>query len=125
CCLRSPRMPAGLVRSPPRADRLAGPDRPAGYGNGAERRGLRAGLQGVSRTGLIDVSSSGSPAGEQAVTVHPVVAGANRVRLAASADAERAAVQETVVALLEAATAGLHPGPPAGRPAARRPPAAP
>jgi CRP-like cAMP-binding protein/tetratricopeptide (TPR) repeat protein len=105
-------IPAWLLQLPPLADLLAGPDRPAGYGNGAERRGLRDGLQGLSRTGLIDVSATGSPAGEQAVTVHPVVADANRVRLAASADAERAAVQETVVALLEAATAGLDPARP-------------
>jgi hypothetical protein len=49
--------------------------------------------------------------------VHPVVADANRIRLAASADAERAAVQETVVALFEAATAGLDPARPGtGRP---------
>ena len=105
-------IPAWLLQLPPLADLLAGPDKRAGHDDGAERRGLRAGLQGLSRTGLIDISNSGSPAGVHAVTVHPVVADANRVRLAASADAERAAVQETVVALLEAATAGLDPGRP-------------
>ena len=106
-------IPSWLLQLPPLAELLAGPGH-AGQDNGAERRGLRAGLQGLSRTGLIDISATGSPAGVHAVTVHPVVADANRIRLAASADAERAAVQETVVALFEAATAGLEPGPARG-----------
>ena len=93
-------IPAWLLQLPPLADLLAGQ---------GERRDLRAGLQGLSRTGLIDISNAGSPAGVHAVTVHPVVADANRIRLAASADAEHTAVQETAVALLEAATAGLDP----------------
>ena len=101
-------IPSWLLQLPPLAELLAGPGH-AGHDNGAERRGLRAGLQGLSRTGLIDISATGSPVGVHAVTVHPVVADANRIRLAASADAERAAVQETVVALFEAATAGLDP----------------
>ena len=101
-------IPSWLLQLPPLAELLAGPGH-AGQDNGAERRGLRAGLQGLSRTGLIDISATGSPAGVHAVTVHPVVADANRIRLAASADAERTAVQETVVALFEAATAGLDP----------------
>ena len=104
-------IPPWLLQLPPLADLLAGPGH-AGQDNGAERRGLRAGLQGLSRTGLIDISATGSPAGVHAVTVHPVVADANRIRLAASADAERRAVQETVVALFEAATAGLDPARP-------------
>jgi len=52
--------------------------------------------------------------------VHPVVADANRIRLSASAAAERAAVQETVVALLEAATDDLDPARPADWPTWRR-----
>ncbi len=112
-------IPAWLLQLPPLADLLAGTGN-AGQDNGAERRGLRAGLQGLSRTGLIDISASGSPAGVHAVTVHPVVADANRIRLAASADAERTAVQETAVALLEAATAGLDPARPGDWPAWRR-----
>ena len=112
-------IPAWLLQLPPLADLLAGPGH-AGQDNGAERRGLRAGLQGLSRTGLIDISATGSPAGVHAVTVHPVVADANRIRLAASADAERTAVQETVVALFEAATAGLDPARPGDWPAWRR-----
>ena len=104
-------IPAWLLQLPPLVALLA--DR-AGQekDDGAERRGLRAGLQGLSHTGLIEIASGGSPAGVNAVTVHPVVADANRIRLAASADAEHAAVQGTVVALLEAATAGLDPARP-------------
>ena len=115
-------IPAWLLQLPPLADLLAGQTgSPGAEGkdNGAERRGLRAGLQGLSRTGLIDISNSGSPAGLNAVTVHPVVADANRIRLAASATAEQAAVQETAVALLQAATAGLDPVRPGDWPAWR------
>ncbi len=103
-------IPAWLLQLPPLADLMT---------RSGERHDLRAGLQGLSRTGLIDIASSG-PAGVHAVTVHPVVADANRIRLAASAAAERAAVQETVVALLEAATAGLDPARPGDWPAWRR-----
>ena len=99
-------IPAWLLQLPPLTDLLAGPD------NGTERRRLRDGLQGLSRTGLIEIATSGSAAGVNAVTVHPVVADANRIRLAASADAEHAAVPGTAVALLEAATAGLDPARP-------------
>ena len=105
CLAPATAIPAWLLQLPPLADLLASQD------NGPERRGLRAGLQGLSRTGLVDVSG-GSPAGLNAVTVHPVVADANRIRLAASAGAERAAVQGTAVALLEAATARLDPARP-------------
>ena len=106
-------IPAWLLQLPPLAELLA--DRTVSGGgkdNGAERRGLRAGLQGLSRTGLIEIAAGGSPAGLNAVTVHPVVADANRIRLATSADAEHAAVPQTAVALLEAATAGLDPARP-------------
>jgi CRP-like cAMP-binding protein/tetratricopeptide (TPR) repeat protein len=113
CLAPATPIPAWLLRLPPLADLLAGeaspPDTEAKDINDAERRGLRAGLQGLTRTGLIDIRSSGGPAAVSAVTVHPVVADANRIRLAASAAAERAAVQDTAVALLEAATAGLDP----------------
>ena len=112
-------IPAWLLQLPPLAALLADLASPE-KDNEAERRGLRAGLQGLSRTGLIDISNSGSPAGLNAVTVHPVVADANRIRLAASADTERAAVQGTAVALLEAATAGLDPARPADWPTWRR-----
>jgi CRP-like cAMP-binding protein/tetratricopeptide (TPR) repeat protein len=85
----------------------------------AERSGLLAGLQGLSRLGLAEISAAGSPAGLGAVTVHPMVADANRSRLAASTPAEQAAVRETAVALLEAAAARLDPVRPGDWPAWR------
>ncbi len=113
-------IPAWLLRLPPLADLLARrADHQDNQNNPAERSGLRDALQGLSHTGLIDISATGGPAGLNAVTVHPVVADANRIRLAASVAAERAAVQETTVALLEAATAGLDPVRPADWPAWR------
>ena len=113
-------IPAWLLQLPPLGDLLARrTGDQAEKADHAERRGLRDGLQGLSRTGLVDISATGGPAGLNAVTVHPVVADANRIRLAASAAAERAAVQETTVALLEAATAGLDPARPADWPAWR------
>ena len=110
-------IPAWLLQLPPLQD-LA--DRAGGSGDGSERRGLRDGLQGLARTGLIDIAGNDGRAGANAVTVHPVVADANRIRLAASAGDERGVVQETVVALLEAATAGLNPGRPDVWPTWRR-----
>jgi CRP-like cAMP-binding protein/tetratricopeptide (TPR) repeat protein len=111
-------IPAWLLQLPPLGDLLTRRTGDAGDHN--ERRGLRDGLQGLSRTGLIDISATSSPAGLNAVAVHLVVADANRIRLAASPADERAAVQETAVALLEAATAGLDPVRPADWPAWRR-----
>ncbi len=75
------------------------------------RRMLREGLQGLADTGLIEISDGG-PAGADAITVHPIVATAGRNRLSALTRAERAAVQATVVALLETAAAALDPARP-------------
>ncbi|HET9974710.1 MAG TPA: FxSxx-COOH system tetratricopeptide repeat protein [Streptosporangiaceae bacterium] len=111
-------IPAWLLQLPPLGDLLTRRTGQADHQN--ERRGLTDGLRGLSRTGLVDISASSGPAGLNAVTVHPVVADANRIRLAASPAAERVAVQETAVALLEAATAGLDPVRPADWPAWRR-----
>jgi CRP-like cAMP-binding protein/tetratricopeptide (TPR) repeat protein len=105
-------IPAWLLQLPPLADLLAGQPGAPTDNDGAERRRLRDGLQGLSRTGLIEISAGGSPAGVNAVMVHPVVADANRIRLANGVDAEYAAVQGTAVALLEAGTAGLDPARP-------------
>jgi CRP-like cAMP-binding protein len=79
---------------------------------GGGRRVLREALQGLSHIGLIEISNGGGPAGLNAVTVHPVVADANRSRLATIEAAERAGVQGTAVAQLEAAAAGLAPARP-------------
>ena len=105
-------IPAWLLQLPPLADLLAGQPGAPADNHGAERRRLRDGLQGLSRTGLIEISAGGSPAGVNAVMVHPVVADANRIRLANGVDAEYAAVQGTAVALLAAGTAGLDPARP-------------
>jgi CRP-like cAMP-binding protein/tetratricopeptide (TPR) repeat protein len=75
--------------------------------NGELLRSLREGLQGLSRTGLIEISGSDGPGGLNAVTVHPVVADVNRRRLSTLAAADRAAVQATAATLLEVAAAGL------------------
>jgi CRP-like cAMP-binding protein/tetratricopeptide (TPR) repeat protein len=110
-------IPAWLLRLPPLADLLARTaGQPQGGPPGDPQAGrspaLREGLQGLSYTGLIEISDGGGPAGVNAVTVHPVVADANRSRLSAMAAADRAAVQETAVALLEAAAARLDPARP-------------
>ncbi len=100
-------IPAWLLQLPPLARLLAAEHNP-GH-SGAERSGLLPGLQGLSHTGLVEISAAGGPAGLGAVTVHPMVADANRSRLTASGPAEQATVRETAVALLEAAAARLDP----------------
>jgi CRP-like cAMP-binding protein/tetratricopeptide (TPR) repeat protein len=114
-------IPAWLLRSEPlaglltpeAANRADGPSRDAAW------PGLREGLQGLSHTGLIEVSGAGGPAGANAITVHPVVADANRSRLATIAAADRAVVQGAAVALLETAAASLEQSRPGDRPAWR------
>lgn len=120
-------IPAWLLQPKPLADLLTqqagpsassanpavGPDRDDGWHR------LREGFQGLSHTGLIEISSGGGPAGVNAITVHPVVADANRSRLATIAATERTAVQNAAVALLEAAAAGLDPSRPGDWPAWR------
>ncbi len=110
-------IPAWLLQLPALAHLLAaGHD---GQQNGAEPSRLLAGLEGLSRTGLVEIAVADGPAGLGAVTVHPMVADANRSRLAASAPGEQAAVGETAVALLEAAAARLDPVRPGDWPAWR------
>jgi CRP-like cAMP-binding protein/tetratricopeptide (TPR) repeat protein len=113
-------IPAWLLRPAPLADLLeneAGGAREPGKDDGWSR--LRAGVQGLSHTGLIEISSGGGPAGLNAITVHPVVADANRSRLATIAATERTTVQNAAVALLEAAAGGLDPSRPGDWPAWR------
>ena len=105
-------IPAWLLQLPPLEDLLAAQAGPGASvrevaDQNAERRRLREGLNGLSHTGLIEISKDGGPAGVNAVTVHPVVADANRSRLPTMAAADRAAVPSAVAALLEAAAAGL------------------
>jgi CRP-like cAMP-binding protein/tetratricopeptide (TPR) repeat protein len=115
-------IPAWLLRPEPLAGLLTpgAANRAGASGKDAAWPVLREGLQGLSRTGLIEVSSSGGPAGVNAITVHPVVADANRSRLATTiAVEERASVHSAAVALLEAATVGLDPSRPGDWPAWR------
>ena len=116
CLAPATPIPAWLLQLPPLAGLLA---RPTGQPPGAQGGRLRAGLQGLSYTGLIEISGNGGPAGMNAVTVHPVVADANRSRLSAMAPADRTALQGTAVALLEAAAAGLDAASPHDWPAWR------
>jgi hypothetical protein len=125
-------IPAWLLQLKPLADLLT---RHAGAGDQARddqarddqarddqdagRRVLREALQGLSHIGLIEISNGGGPAGLNAVTVHPVVADANRSRLATIEAAERAGVQGTAVTQLAAAAAGLTPARPGDWPAWR------
>jgi CRP-like cAMP-binding protein/tetratricopeptide (TPR) repeat protein len=104
-------IPARLLQPQPLAGLLAGHADPP--------RGLREGLQGLSNTGLIEVSGSYGPGGLNAVTMHPVVADVNRRRLSTLAETDRAAVQATAAALLEAGAAGLEAARPGDWPAWR------
>jgi CRP-like cAMP-binding protein/tetratricopeptide (TPR) repeat protein len=110
-------IPAWLLRPAPLADLLQNEAGEPAKDGGWSR--LRAGMQGLSHTGLIEISSGGGPAGVHAITVHPVVADANRSRLATIAAAERTMVQNAAVALLEAAAGGLDPSRPGDWPAWR------
>jgi CRP-like cAMP-binding protein/tetratricopeptide (TPR) repeat protein len=115
-------IPARLLQPRPLADLLAShPDVTAGEGDehNERLRALREGLQGLSYTGLIEISDSNSPAGLNAVTMHPVVADVNRRRLSTLAAADRAAVQVTAATLLEAAAADLDSARPGDWPAWR------
>ena len=115
-------IPAWLLQLPPLADLLAG-TRQAGAARPETIRPrrtaarLRRGPAGpVAHRADRDLDQR-RPGGRERRHRAPVVADANRSRLAAIAAAERAAVQETAVALLEAAAAGLDPARPGtGRP---------
>ena len=107
-------IPAWLLQTQPLADLAVGwTGTAAGAADGCSDhdaewlRGVREGLQGLSYTGLIEISDNGGPAGLNAVTVHPVVAEATRSRLSTMAACDRATVQNTVTALLDTAAAGL------------------
>ena len=110
-------IPARLLQPQPFAALLADV---AGRRAGDELlRRLREGLQGLSRTGLIEISASDGAGGLNAVTMHPVVADVNRRRLSTLAAADRAAVQVTAATLLEVAAAGLEAARPSDWPAWR------
>ncbi len=110
-------IPAWLLHLPPLVRLLAGSaslvDQDSGRGI------LDDGLQGLTSTGLIEISGGGRAAGRHAIAVHLVVADVNRSRLAAMTPADGAAVRDTAVAQLEAAARGLDVASPASWPAWR------
>jgi tetratricopeptide (TPR) repeat protein len=79
----------------------------------AERqRRLRDGLQSLATVGLIDIAGSDGQTAAQGVTVHPVVADANRSRLLTTSRSDLPAIGETAVRLLQAAVGSLDRGRP-------------
>jgi tetratricopeptide (TPR) repeat protein len=64
---------------------------------------MLAGLRGLAMAGLIDVAARDDGRGEQAVTVHPVVADAHRARLRGAAAADLPEISTAAIRLLRAA----------------------
>jgi tetratricopeptide (TPR) repeat protein len=101
-------IPAALLDS---IGRLPGEHREE---SGAEpARVLLSGIRGLAAAGLIDVAGAGVGAAMAGVTVHPVVADANRARLATTDQASLPLVGETAVRRLRSAAAALDPANPA------------
>ena len=104
-------IPATMLRPEPLAE-LLGTGGPASDiadespGNGKERR-LRDGLHCLAAVGLINVADTDGQATARAVTVHPVVADANRSRLLHAARSDMPVIGEAAVCLLRTATSGL------------------
>lgn len=105
-------IPATMLRPEPLADLLAagGPASDTADkspGNGKERR-LRDGLHGLAAVGLINIADTdNSQATARGVTVHPVVADANRSCLLYAARSDMPVISEAAVSLLITATSGL------------------
>ena len=74
-----------------------------------EARNLRSGLRGLASVGLIDITNDNDLNGTEIVTVHPVVADANRCRILTTAGPEVLAIGDTAVGLLQAAGLELDP----------------
>ena len=101
-------IPAELLRPQPLSGLLT-PEKQRGCADDADTRDaqerlLRACLRDLATTGLLDISSIN---GQPAVTVHPVVADANRARLRTTARSSLPAVGEAAAAMAMTATAGL------------------
>ena len=106
-------IPAWLLQLPPLADAARRPGRPEkDKDNGAERRRLRDGLQGLSRTGLIEIASQRQPGRPE--RRHGAPGGRRRQPHPAGDQRRMPSTRpcKTAVALLEAATAGLDPARP-------------
>lgn len=104
-------IPWDLLQSQPLADLfVAGHLLPTGTGEDtdAERqRWLRSSLHDLAMVGLINIASRDDYPGAQAVTVHPVVADANRARLRTTALPALPGIGEAAVRLVCAASTGL------------------
>ncbi len=104
-------IPASLLQPQPLADLLTvtghqGAGR-EGDDAGLHRR-LRSSLHDLAAVGLIGIAGvSDSHDGTEAVTVHPVVADANRARLRTTALPDLPAISEAAVRLLQAAASRL------------------
>lgn len=114
-------IPVGLIQPQPLSGLLT-PDRQhgsydhAGTQDGLERL-LRSCLRDLATAGLLDISGSH---GQPVVTIHPVVADANRARLRTTAQSSLPAVSEAAVKLVVAAATGLDCERPADWPAWQR-----
>lgn len=100
--------PLGLLARDGKASAVAGEE-----GDGEREQRLRYGLRGLATVGLIDIADSKDPAGPRDITVHPVVADANRSRLLTTARPGLPAIGESAVQALRAVTGQLdhlHPG---------------
>lgn len=76
---------------------------------GEGERNLRSGLRGLASVGLIDIANDNDLNGAEIVTVHPVVADANRCRILTAGVSEVLAIGDTAVSLLQAASLELDP----------------
>ncbi len=87
----------------------------------AEReRRLRTTLHSLATVGLIDIADSNDPISTRAITVHPVVADANRTRLLTTARADLPAIGRAALGLLQAVGGELDYRHPADWPAWRQ-----
>ena len=100
-------IPAGLLQAQLLAGLLGTNEVPAAGANGGMdavlQRRLRDGLHGLAVAGLIDITDRGSDTGGPMVTVHPVVADANRSRLLTSARSDLALIGTVAVLLVHSA----------------------
>jgi tetratricopeptide (TPR) repeat protein len=78
-----------------------------GRSQARQQRWLREGLQGLTTVGLIDIADGSTGLTTPAVTVHPVVADANRAWLLAGADPGQQGTGQVAAQLLQAFAADL------------------
>jgi len=109
-------IPAALLRQEPLANLMRSRQSPAADSTDIDAEPdwlLRVGLRDLATVGLIDLVSGTDPARTWAVTVHPVVADANRSRLLTTASADLPAIGGVAAQLLRTASGQLdcaHPG---------------